>query len=268
MHPKTLTAEEVASFHKNGFLVVRQVIPEDVLAELRKGTEKLQERYKDYRRETNIYYTSADTKTFDEMMDGSGAANSQSEKVLWRVDKLDDKLSEVELLKELPFVHNAMKALLGDNLLQYNESFVTKPPRIGQMVHWHQDPSFKIKKTPDPISTCDVYLDKADEENGCLWVVPESHKKGAIDVKPLVEKHGFKIPGAIAVRMNPGDVAFHDNGCLHGSMENRTDRQRRIVYLAFQTLRQARAGGAFTEDFIEQKLQAFDLFHQQAFSQK
>ena len=61
MHPKTLTAEEVASFHKNGFLVVRQVIPEDVLAELRKGTEKLQERYKDYRRETNIYYTGIST---------------------------------------------------------------------------------------------------------------------------------------------------------------------------------------------------------------
>jgi ectoine hydroxylase-related dioxygenase (phytanoyl-CoA dioxygenase family) len=268
MHPQSLTFEEIASFHENGFLVVRQVVPPDVLTELSRGANDLQKKYEAYRKEKDVYFTSAEAETFDEMLSGSAAANSESEKVLWRVDKLDDKLPEVALLKGLPFVHNAIKALLGDETVQYNESFVTKPPRIGLPVHWHQDPSFKIKKTPDPISTCDVYLDQADEENGCLWVVPGSHKKGIIDVKPLVKKHGFKIPDAIPVRMMPGDVAFHDNGCLHGSMANRTDRQRRIVYLAFQTLGQARAGGAFTGEFIDQRLQAFDLFRQQAFAQK
>lgn len=266
MHPESLTSEEIASFHENGFLVVRQVVPPGVLAELSRGANDLQKKYEAYRKEKDTYYTSAEAETFDEMMDGSGADKGGDDKVLWRIDKLDDKLPEVALLKRLPFVHNAIKMLLGEEILQYNESFVTKPPRIGQPVHWHQDPSFKIKATSDPISTCDVYLDKADEENGCLWVVPGSHKKGVIDVKPLVKEHGFKIPGAIPVRMEPGDVAFHDNGCLHGSMANHTDRQRRIVYLAFQTLRQGRTGGMFTEEFLQDRLDAFEGFRQQAFA--
>lgn len=256
--PITLTPADVQFFHDNGYLAVRNVIPPEVVAQVRAGAARLQAEYACYRKEKNIYYTSTEAKNFAEMMDGSAAARSAA--VLWRIDDLADKMPEVALLKQLPFVHNAMRSLLGDELLQYNESFVTKPPRIGQPVHWHQDPSFKVRKTTDPISTIDIYLDKADEENGCIWIVPGSHKRGVLDVEALTAQHGWDMPGAIAVRMEPGDVAFHDNGCLHGSRENRSDRERRIVYLAFQTLRQARASGKFTEELIQQRVKAFNQY--------
>ena len=57
MHPQSLTSEEIASFRKNGFLVVRQVVPPDILAELSRGANDLQKKYEDYRKEKDVYYT-------------------------------------------------------------------------------------------------------------------------------------------------------------------------------------------------------------------
>ncbi len=255
MSKETISDEEVQFFYDNGYLVVREAIDQKVIDQVRDAARALQDRYTDYRKEKGVYYTSPEAKSFDEMMDGT--ASAQGNAVLWRIDDLAERLPEVAMLKRLPFVHNAMEALLGTELLQYNESFVTKPPRVGQPVLWHQDPSFKVKRTPDPISTIDIYLDKTDEENGCIWVVPGTHKQGVIDVKSLMDQHGFDLPGAIPVQMEPGDVAFHDNGCLHGSQANTSDRLRRIIYLAFQTLPQARASGKFDEAFIQQRINQF-----------
>ncbi len=264
--PTTLTPEQVQFFYDNGYLVVRNAIPPEVIDRLREGAQQLEEMYSDYRDEPGVYYTTPKATSFAEMMDGSAArqATATEERVLWRVDDLEERLPQVAALKACAFVHNAMRALLGEELLQYNEAYVTKPPRIGQTVHWHQDPSFKVKREPDPIATCDVYLDYADEENGCLWVVPGTHKQGVIDVAPLVAEHGFDLPGAVPVRMAPGDVAFHDNGTLHGSKANTSDRPRRIIYLAFQTLRQARSAGSFDETFIRERCQAFDAYRRTA----
>lgn len=252
-----LTPRDVAFFYSHGFLVKRGILSPELLAALQADAATLQTHYATWRDERDAHYSTARATSFDEMLDGSAARAPAAERVLWRVDQLDRKLPAVRKLKAWSFVRPAMQALLGPDILQYNESFVTKPPRVGMPVHWHQDPSFKIKKTAEPIATMDVYLDHADEENGCIWVLPGSHRLGVLDARALMREHGFLLPGAIPLRMAPGDVAFHDNGCLHGSQANRSERQRRIVYLAFQTLAQARAGGAFTEVQIGERLADF-----------
>lgn len=257
-----ITDDDVAFFHENGYLVKRQAIAPAVIEELRRHTAELQQRYLEPRHEKGVFYTTPRTASFDDMMDGS--ANNDKEAVLWRVDLLEERMPGIAVLKRQPFVHRAMEKLLDPEVLQYNESFVTKPPRIGQAVHWHQDPSFKRKLVDDPISTIDVYLDRADEENGCLWVVPGSHKQGVLDARALMAEHGFHLPGAIPVRMEPGDVAFHDNGCLHGSQANHSDRERRIVYLAFQTMRQVNASDQFTPDYIAERRQLWARYRAEA----
>jgi len=270
MFRQELNDEEVRFFHENGYLHVRGVVSPEVIEHMREATAEFQERYRAYRDEPKVYYTSANVTTFDQMMSGSSVASDVDDRVLWRVDELEERMPEVAALKRLRFVHNAMRQLLGEDTVQYNESFVTKPPHIGMPVHWHQDPSFKIRKVSDPISTCDIYLDKADEDNGCIWVVPGSHKLGVISNEQIAawtDTHGFRIPGAVPVQMEPGDVAFHNNGCLHGSQANCTDRQRRIVYLAFQTIAQAQAGGDLTDEMIEQKRATFETYRQQAFGE-
>ncbi|MEQ9815327.1 MAG: phytanoyl-CoA dioxygenase family protein [Azospirillaceae bacterium] len=252
-----LTADEVSFFHDNGYLVVRNVVPRDLLSRLRVETAGLVEKYRDYRKEPHIYYATVEAKSFERMMEQEESADPAN-MLLWRIDKLDGRLASIDDLRALPFVRKAMAGLLGDDVIHYNESFVLKQPHRAPPVPWHQDPSFKTRTYDDPISTMDVYLDDADEENGCIWVVPASHKRGTINTDALMARHGFDIPGAIPVRMRAGDVAFHNNGCLHGSRANRSERMRRIIYLAFQTRRQAAATGHYSAEDLEQFRRRFE----------
>src|SRR5690625_2122788 len=53
-----------------------------------------------------------------------------------------------------------------------------KPPRIGGPGNWHQDhPAWPIIQPADLVSAW-VALDDATIENGCMWMVPKSHKWG------------------------------------------------------------------------------------------
>lgn len=241
-----LTQEEVDFFHEHGYLVIRNVVPQDLVHRLQDDTAALIDQYRDYRKEPHIYYAPIEARSFEKMMEQEETGDPEN-MLLWRIDKLDQRLSNIDDLRSLPFVRKSMTALLGENVIHYNESFVLKQPHLAPPVPWHQDPSFKTRTFSDPISTMDVYLDDADENNGCIWVVPGSHKRGNIDTDALQAEYGFDLPGAIPVRMNAGDVAFHNNGCLHGSKANRSDRMRRIIYLAFQTRRQAQATGKYTD---------------------
>jgi len=252
-----LTPDEVSFFHDNGFLIVRNVVPDDLLARLRAETADLVDRYRSYRKEPHIYYAPVEAKSFERMMEQEESADPEN-MLLWRIDKLDGRVGSIDSLRALPFVRKAMAALLGDDVIHYNESFVLKQPHRAPPVPWHQDPSFKTRTYDDPISTMDVYLDDTDEENGCIWVVPGSHKRGSIDTDALIEHYGFDIPGAVPVRMRAGDVAFHNNGCLHGSRANLSDRMRRIIYLAFQTRRQAAATGNYSEADLDRYRHRFE----------
>lgn len=245
-----LTQEEVTFFHENGYLVVRNVVPQDLLRQLQDDTATLIDQYRQYRKERHIYYASIEAESFEKMMEQEESVDPNT-MLLWRIDKLDDRGIHIDDLRSLPFVRKAMAALLGENVIHYNESFVLKQPHLAPPVPWHQDPSFKTRTYDDPISTMDVYLDDADDENGCIWVVPGSHKRGNIDTDALQAEYGFNVPGAIPVEMNAGDVAFHNNGCLHGSKANHSARMRRIIYLAFQTRRQAEATGNYTAQMLD-----------------
>ena len=78
-------------------------------------------------------------------------------------------------------------------------------------------------------------IDAADVENGCLYVIPGSHKTG---VREHVELDGsqqneFKLAlGArdedgVTVEVPPGTVVFFNNELLHKSTQNHSDRFRR-----------------------------------------
>ena len=96
-----------------------------------------------------------------------------------------------------------------------------------------------------------LYLDDATEENGCLWVIPGTHRYGALeslkdrgtlgrlytDVDRLDER---PFAGALPA----GSVLWFHRDLVHGSQTNRSDSDRRAFLLAYQPagLRQWRNG--------------------------
>ena len=119
-----------------------------------------------------------------------------------------------------------------------------KPPGLpGQA--WHQDERYIPTRDRSLIGVW-IALDDADEGNGCLRVLPRSHRPGRIypqrdhgrpdEFDPTGEAHGFDPrdeafgPGEIAVPVRAGDVIFFNGYLLHRSFKNRSaDRSRRAL---------------------------------------
>lgn len=129
-----------------------------------------------------------------------------------------------------------------DTLRIWHDQIQYKPPRVGGPTPWHQDfPAWPILQPADLVSAW-VALDDAEIDNGCMWMVPGSHRWGTgilsgtgPKFEPLfepellpdgVDPDGVK-PEPLVVRK--GEVAFHHCMTWHGSPSNLTDRPRRAI---------------------------------------
>ena len=68
-----------------------------------------------------------------------------------------------------------VEQLIGPNIALWNSSFFAKPPMVGSRTPWHQDGEYWLMQ---PLATCSVWIavDESTEENGCLQVIPGSHR--------------------------------------------------------------------------------------------
>lgn len=114
-----------------------------------------------------------------------------------------------------------------------------KPPGLpGQA--WHQDERYIPTRDRSLVGVW-IALDDADEENGCLRVLPKSHRPGKLyplgdhgqpnEFDPGEEAHSFPDEEReVLVEVKAGDVIFFNGYLLHRSKRNAsTDRPRRAL---------------------------------------
>jgi len=131
--------------------------------------------------------------------------------------------------------------LLGGPVRFWHDQLFCKPARHGGVVAWHQDYSYWTRTRPMAHLTCWIGLDDADEENGCLFYVPGSHRWPLLPVTGLAgdmeaiqsvldeeQKAAFK---PIPIPLKRGECAFHHPLLVHGSYDNKSERSRRAVVL-------------------------------------
>ena len=126
--------------------------------------------------------------------------------------------------------------LLGPNLLSQGNLYIWKSPKIGLGFPWHQDKWYFNwqYKTEMTVGTWTA-IDAADKENGCLYVIPGSHKYGILKHEDLEgsQQAEFKIArdakdeDGVAVELPPGAVVWFNNQLLHKSTDNHSERFRR-----------------------------------------
>ena len=108
---------------------------------------------------------------------------------------------------------------------------------------WHQEGPYWAygAEALERVITLLFYLDDATVENGCLWIIPGTHKYGPLeslkdrgtlgrlytDVDQVEEE-------PLALDLPAGSVAFFHRDIVHGSQTNRTDETRRAYLLAYQ----------------------------------
>lgn len=114
--------------------------------------------------------------------------------------------------------------------------FVKPPGERGQA--WHQDEVY-IPTRDRSLCGAWIAIDPASVQNGCLWVLPGSHRSGYLfpqqphsqpdEFDFAEESHGFDDAHETPVELHPGDAVFFNGYLLHRSKRNRSDLFRRAI---------------------------------------
>lgn len=135
-----------------------------------------------------------------------------------------------------PRIAEALNGLLDQEPIATQTMIYFKPPLArGQALHQDQ---FYLRVQPGTCIAAWMALDPCSEENGCLRVVPGSHRWPLLctikaDISVSFTDVTVPIPEGTEVRsmvMQPGDVLFFNGQVVHGSgPNNSTERFRRAL---------------------------------------
>ena len=120
----------------------------------------------------------------------------------------------------------------------FRAMFMNKPARKGTVLPWHQDRWTHLDR--DPLITLWTALDPATMANGCVQIIPGSHKAGLINPSHgsgflTAEQAAQHAPDdkIVTLELAPGEVALLQNYLLHASGVNETDVPRRAFSVCY-----------------------------------
>jgi ectoine hydroxylase len=222
----TLTPDQIAAFHRDGYIIVRGLLDAEEVALLR-----------DIARADHELQQQAASRA-----DGEGGAI----RLVVKNELADDDIYGAIVRSES--VVRAMEQLLGDEVYHYHNKMILKEPRVGGAWAWHQDYGYWYNNGclwPD-MGSCMIAVDRATRENGCLQVVKGSHHLGRIDHGKVGDQTGAdqERVGAALERlelvyceMEPGSaILFHAN-LLHRSDQNTSEQPRWAFIGCYNTRR-------------------------------
>lgn len=214
---RSLSKKQVEQFNKDGYLMVKGLFAQEEIQEIKDTFEEIG------RTGVPDYYEPDFTDDED--------------KPLRRYPRVMHPHRFNETAKNYmlhPPVMAVLEDLYAEPALAAQSMYYYKPPGArGQALH--QD-NFYLKVEPGNCIAAWTAIDKADEENGGLLVVPKTQDHEIVcpelaDERESFTTHYVKPPKgqkAIPVVMEPGDVLFFNGNLIHGSYRNRTrDRFRR-----------------------------------------
>jgi len=138
-----------------------------------------------------------------------------------------------------------LEPLLGRDIKQVAQQIHWKPPGAQATGYrFHQDLRFRSQAAYNDVMsntvTTGLAIDPATRENGCLQVIPGSHKKGYLGLsdegdgqimkgltkEDELRKVGLDPADAVHLEMEPGDLALWSLLTVHGSLPNTSERDR------------------------------------------
>jgi ectoine hydroxylase len=220
-----LSADQIAAYHREGYVIARGFFAADEIDLLRRAAKEDRE---------------LDRHAFGRA-DGEGGTVRLA---LWNHpgDGIYGMFARCERI-----VRSA-EALLGGEVYHYHSKMIMKDPRVGGAWTWHQDYGYWYRNGVlwPLLTSASIAVDPATRANGCLQVIPRSHELGRIDHVESGDQAGAdmarvnavleRLP-AVPCEMDPGDTIFFHANLLHRSDMNRSDEPRWSMICCYNAAR-------------------------------
>ncbi len=227
--PKMLTEEQVQFFVENGYLVVPKLMSEAEVEELRNDAVKVARGGYPCDSIPPVPETISDDAVLRTILciHQPHCISPVMERYI-RHPKICGILSQITAA-HLPYWDGSVKCM--------QSMLFVKPPQF-QGQAWHQDEIYIPTRDRSLIGAW-IAMDDADIANGCLWVIPGSHRMGYLypqrshndpdEFDFAGESFGFDETNEVPVEVPTGSLVFFNGYLLHRSRRNRSKVYRRVL---------------------------------------
>ena len=139
-----------------------------------------------------------------------------------------------------PRVLDVIEDFIGPDIVLWSSHFIAKPKGDGKAVPWHTDGAYwGSRLKPMRVITLWLAVDESTRENGCMRVIPGSHRGSAasmsdyVPVDAAANVFGSEIRAdamdeskAVDLELRVGECHFHDAWTLHSSRPNISPNRR------------------------------------------
>jgi ectoine hydroxylase-related dioxygenase (phytanoyl-CoA dioxygenase family) len=148
----------------------------------------------------------------------------------------------LELARD-PQIVELVSGVIGDDVVLWGCHVFCKPASEGYETPWHQDGHYWPIR---PLANCTVWvaLEESTVENGCLRVIPRSHRdkllhehlhedRTDLTLNQRMAEGSFDESQAVDLELQPGQMSLHDVYMIHGAAANRSTKRRTGVALRY-----------------------------------
>ncbi len=218
-----LSPAEIEQYQREGWLVPQWRLPAPKVAAMREALDELLRRNPGVRPEKLVSAHVA------------RASGDNGEGVRGVSDFLD--------LARDPTIVDHVAELIGDDVILWGAHVFCKPAGEGYETPWHQDGHYWPIR---PLATCTAWvaLEPSTRANGCLRVVPGSHRDKALHphlhedrtdltLQQRMADGCFDEAQALDIELQPGQMSLHDIYMIHGAAANTSAQRRTGVALRY-----------------------------------
>lgn len=213
-----LLSPQELSFHEgNGYCILKNILTEKGLAQMRAESMKA---------------WNAEKESFDPSQ--SWLKNSLLVNIHHKAPSIKAYYFEGPLV-------DIASQLIGPNIKGATSQLTFKMRGNTKSFGWHQDNGYGELDPYNAVTTLTA-LDDTGRDNGCLWLIPGSHRKGQISVEQTIEQKQNNAEiivdaddtMAMPIEMKAGDALIFNCWMLHKSEGNfSAARDRRILFLRY-----------------------------------
>ena len=252
LHSPVLTDNELAAYHEHGYVRLGKVAPDEEIKALCQRIDDIML--------GKIRYD----KMLMQLCPSAGKPELTKQTKEFKGSTLNYR--KVQDLEQdplfLPYIQHPLfrditRKIIGEEVSAFRTMFFNKPAGRGVPINWHQDGAGGWRLSIPPKVTIWTAMDATSVANGCLQIIPGSHKSMIPEKGDLLSPEERAIHAPIEKRlyleMEMGEVALLHNWTLHRSEVNTTNRPRRafsVCYIDAAT-RQASTGRRYPMVFPE-----------------
>lgn len=230
--PDAVEERAIDFFHQNGYLAVENVLSPDELETAKSALSDLLHGrvpgYDGLQPEPEVK-DRWDTMAPEERVDAV--------RKIFLFVQYEPRLNDLTLH---PGIQTVLRRLLGEPCRLIQDMALLKPPHIGTEKPWHQDMAYFGWSPPEKIVGVWIALDPATPENGCMHVLPGTHREG-----PVPHTHArdcqiaddrVEVERDVMAPLEPGGALFFSSLLHHGTPPNASSRRRWAIQYHYAAL--------------------------------